>query len=262
MARGVRTRSSRSCGTRRDRVERAARWAVVLLLGLNMTGCALLNPAPVAPIAVPESCMAEQSEIDRLRQLLAEKEALIRSQQARQQEQAKELQATTREASRAQVKLSRLATQPDAASTLAEVEVAMETLKSVKTTVPQRAMQAQAQKLLDAANAAYEKGDFATAVDRATQSREILDMLQGLRAMKTTRNRVTVTFQAPIPLRTRIDSNLRQLPRGNAKILSVLKKDTALMAQAYRGPWLRIQTEDGRTGWVFNRLVEARPDEP
>lgn len=262
MARGVRTRSSKSCGSRMDGGERAARWTVMLLLGLNMTGCALLNPPP-APVAAPPSCMAEQSEIARLQQLLAEKEALIRSQEARQQEQAKELQATTREATRAQVKLSRLATQPDAASVLAEVEVAMETSKAAKTTPPQQAMQAQAQNLLDAANAAYEKGDYATAVDRASQSREILDMLQGLRAGKAaSRHRVTVTFQAPIPLRTRIDSHLRQMPRGNAKILGVLKKDTALMALAYRGDWLRIQTEDGRTGWVLNRLVEARPDEP
>jgi hypothetical protein len=232
------------------------------LLGLSMTGCALLNPTPI-PTTAPQSCMAQQSEIERLKQLLAEKEALILSQQAHQQEQARELQATTRQATRAQVKLSRLATQPDAASTLAEVEVAMETLKSSKTTAPQQALQTQAQRLLDAANTAYAKGDFAMAVDRATQSREIIDMVKGHRTGKaSSTHRVTVTFQAPLPLRTRIDSNLRQLPRGNAPILSVLKKDSALMALAYRGDWLRIKTEDGHTGWVLNRLVEARPDEP
>jgi predicted GNAT family N-acyltransferase len=244
------------------RVGRAARWTIVLLPGLNMMGCALLNPAPV-PAAPPESCMAQQSEIERLKQLLAEKEALISSQQAHQQEQAKELQASTSQATRAQIKLSRLATQPDAASTLAEVEVAMEALHSAKTTAPRQAMQIQAQRLLDAANAAYVKGDFATAVDRATQSREIIDMAMGHRSGKTSSTqRLTITFQTPIPLRTRIDCNLRQLPRGNAAILRVLEKDSALMALAYRGGWLRIQAEDGRTGWVLNTLVEARLDEP
>ncbi len=234
----------------------------MLLLGLNMTGCALLHPAP-PPTVIPQSCMAEQSEIGHLRQLLAEKEELIRSQQAHQQEQAQELQATTSEATRAQIKLRRMATQTDAASTLAEVEVAMETLKSSKTTARQQAMQTQAQRLLDDANAAYAKGDFAAAVDGATQSREMIDILQSQRSGRTaSKHRVTVTFQTPIPLRTRIDCNLRQLPRGNAPILSVLRKDSPLMALAYRGDWLRIQTEDGRMGWILNTLVEARPDDP
>jgi predicted GNAT family N-acyltransferase len=234
----------------------------VVLLGLNMMGCALRNPKPVTATP-PESCRVQQSEIERLQQLLAEKEALILSQQAHQQDQARELQATTNQAARAQVKLSRLATQPDTASTLAEVEVAMETLKSATTTAPQQAIQAQAQRLLDAANDAYAKSDFATAVDRATQSREMIDMVKGHSTdHASSTHQVTVTFQVPLPLRTRIDCNLRQLPRGNAAILSVLKKDSAFMALAYRGDWLRIQTEDGQTGWVSSTLVEARPDEP
>lgn len=245
-----------------DWVGRAPRWTAVLLLGLNTMGCALRNPPPVTA-AAPESCLAQQSEIERLQQLLAEKEALIRSQQAHQQDQARELQATTSQATRAQIKLRRMATQPDAASTLAEVEVAMETLKSSKTTAAQQALQSQAQRLLDAASAAYAKDDFATAVDRATQSREIIDMVKGQPAGNaSSARRVAVTFQAPIPLRTRIDCNLRHLPRGNAAIRKVLKKNSTLMALAYQGNWLRIQTEDGDTGWVLNTLVEARPSEP
>lgn len=238
------------------------RWTIVLLLGANMMGCALRHPAPDSA-ATLQSCMAEQSEIERLKQLLAEKEALILNQQAHQQDQAKELQATTRQAARAQIKLSRLATQPDAASTLAEVEVAMEALKSTQITAPQQTLQTQAQRLLDAANAAYTKGEFANAVDRATQSREIIDMVKEHRAVKAASSRrVTVAFQAPIALRTRTDCNLRSLPNGHAAILTILKKDSPLTALAYRNDWLQIQTEQGHTGWVLNTLVEARPDEP
>ncbi len=207
--------------------------------------------------------MAEQSEIARLKQLLAEKESLIENQQAHQQEQAKELQATTSQATRAQVKLRRMATQTDAASTLAEVEVAMETLMSAGITPSQQGMQAQAQRFLDAADAAYAKGDFAMTVDRATQSREIIEMLQSRRTGKTASlRRVPITFEAPVPLRTRTDCNLRQLPSGRSRIVTVLKKGSALMAVVYQGNWLRIETEDGQTGWVLNTLVEARPNQP
>lgn len=256
------TQSGLACGLSMDRAEHAVRWTVVMLFGLNMMGCALLSPPP-PPAAPPVSCMAEQSEIERLQQLLAEKEALIQSQQAHQQDQARVLQATTSQAARAQVKLRRMATQPDAASTLAEVEVAMETLKSAKITAPHQTMQSLAQHLLDDATAAYGKDDFAMTVDSATQSREIIDMVKGQANGKAASTRkVTVTFQTPIPLQTRIDCKLRQLPRGNAPTLKTLKKASALMALAYRGDWLRIQTEDGDTGWLLNSLVEALPVQP
>jgi hypothetical protein len=259
---GIRGQSVRSNGLRPGRTGHVPRWAPMLLLGLSMTGCALRQPPPT-PAAAPASCMAEQSEIERLQQLLAEKDALIRSQQAHQQEQAKELQSTTSQATRAQVKLSRMATQTDAASTLAEVEVAMAALKSAKTTAPQQAMQAQAQHLLEAASAAYAIADFVTAVDRASQAREIIDMVQAQRNEKAAnRHSATVAFQTPIPLRTRIDCNLRQLPRGNAALLTVLKKDATLLGLAYNGDWLQVQTEDGRMGWLLNSLVSARAGEP
>ncbi|MBK8568756.1 MAG: hypothetical protein IPN81_01580 [Nitrosomonadales bacterium] len=48
-----------------------------------------------APIPPNEPCEAQQREIERLQQLLAEKEALIRNLNVRQQGQAKALQETT-----------------------------------------------------------------------------------------------------------------------------------------------------------------------
>ena len=95
-------------------------WSVAVLIIVNMAGCTLLKsttrptalvpaPAPVpassptsvnssattpAPStaitsSVTEPCVALQREVERLQQLLAEKEVLIRSQQIRQREPAK-----------------------------------------------------------------------------------------------------------------------------------------------------------------------------
>lgn len=259
---GLLIRMNEPCDPRTKRVECAPRWAVVLVLGLNMTGCALLNPPP-APAPTPQPCTAEQVEIARLRQLLAEKELLIRSQQAQQREQTEVLQASSLQASRAQLKLSRLATQPEAASALAEVEVAMAAMHPSDAAAPEDDLLLQAQSFLAAANAAYTNNDFATSMQRATQAAEIIDMVKARHSRKASGTpRVTVAFQTGIPLRTLTDCNLRQLPRGNAKILGILKKDAALTALAYRGNWLRIQSEDGRRGWVLGTLLEARPDRP
>lgn len=104
-------------------------WTVALLLGVSMTGCNLLKstprPAPAAPIPVASAppistpavttttdpCAAQQREIERLQQLLAEKEVLIRSQQIRQREPAKTSQESITQPSRVRVELRRLPAQ-------------------------------------------------------------------------------------------------------------------------------------------------------
>ncbi len=190
-------RPDRSCSL----LKTSAMWAVVLL-GANITGCNLLKsaprptpvastpaaPAPVTPVPVvsvpavtavsSDPCAAQQREIERLQQLLAEKEALIRSQQIRQREPVKASQESTKQSSRIQVQLRQLPTQSGAAATIAEVETAMKNLKSSRSALSEQTLQAQAQRLLDAATAAYAKGDYAVAIDRAAQSRRLIDRIQ------------------------------------------------------------------------------------
>jgi len=202
---------------------------------------------------------AQQQEIQRLQKLLAEKEAYIRSQEARQQDQQKTLQETSSRAAHAQVRLRRLATRPAAASTIAEVEMVMENLKSSPFTGSELILQNQAQRLLDAAVSAYEGDNYAAAMDYASQAREFINMMKNNRARKVPdAHQVTVLFQMPIPLRASANSNLREKPGLKAPILGVLKKESAMTAEAYRGEWLQILTADGRSGWIFSTLVEAQ----
>lgn len=118
-----------------DLLRTSAAWTVAMLLGVSMTGCSLLKstprpapaastsaaPAPVAsapavstPAAIStaaDPCAVQQREIERLQQLLAEKEALIRSQQIRQREPAKTSQESATQPSRVRVELRRLPAQ-------------------------------------------------------------------------------------------------------------------------------------------------------
>jgi hypothetical protein len=271
--------------------QRVAGWAIFMLLGLNMVGCNTL-PADqykasaldtVATDTLADSHMssrmneqheieygkllaekqAQQHEIERLQKLLAEKEAYIRSQEARQQDQAKTLQETSNQAAHAQVKLRRLATRPAAASTIAEVEMVMENLKSSPIAGPELVLKTQAQHLLDAAATSYAEDNYAAAMDYAGQAREFINMMRNNRARKATEpHQVTVLFQVPIPLQATANSNLRQKPDLRAPVLSMLKKGTTMTAEAYRGDWLQIVTNDGQSGWVLNTLVEAQVGKP
>src|SRR5207248_2875206 len=96
-----------------------------------------------APTRPCPSCEPQIRESARLRQDLANRETELRDLRSSQRDQIKVLQESTREVTRAKVKLRRLATQADAASYIAEVEVAMESLRSslgATSTVPLMAL--------------------------------------------------------------------------------------------------------------------------
>ena len=253
---------------------------VLLLLGLSITGCSIptkpnlpeLEPEPAAaPLAdSPAKAQCEfelqklmtekdvqHQEIERLQKVVAEKDAQIRSQQARQQDQAKTLQETSNLAAQAQVKLRRLATRPAAASAIAEVEMVMGNLTSSPLAGSEQMLQTQAQRLLSAAVASYADESYAAAMDQAAQAREFIDMVTNNRTRKTG-EQVTVSLQVPIPLRATSNSNLRQKPSVSGPLVTTLKRDSLMSAEAYRGDWLHVITADGRAGWVLNTLVEAQ----
>src|SRR5215470_1286111 len=101
--------------------------AVAWLVGLAMSGCAT---PPSAESPVCPSCDEQNREIARLRQDLAGREAELRDLRTNQREQVRVIQESTREVTRAKMKLRRLATQAEAASYIAEVEVVLESLRA------------------------------------------------------------------------------------------------------------------------------------
>lgn len=228
---------------------------LLALLAWATSGCALLQPATPPASAV---CTEQDREIVRLQQTLAERDAEIQSLHDQQTVQAEALTQTSGEVARAAVKLRRLATQADAASDLAEVEVALQALWA-ETHRPRAAAQlVQAQRILDAGAAAFVQGDYGVAVELAAQSQAMIDMVNGRRRPESAaRNALEVAFKVPVMMCTRIDSNLRAQPGRTAPGLGVLQKGTPLQVHAYRGEWLRVRTEDGRAGWVFGPLLEA-----
>lgn len=259
---------------------RAACGLVSMLLSLGMASCGVFSPPPPPePPAEPatpdtrwqqeaerlEKLLAEkevekefqQQEIERLEKLLTEKEGKIRTQQVRQKDQAKTLKETSSQAVHAQVKLRRLATRPAAASTIAEAEVAMEALRASPLTASEQGIQALAQYFLSMAAAAYAQDNHVAAVEHAAHARGFIDMLKSNRVSRTSdAHRAATPFEAPIPLRTAVNTNLRQAPSLGAAILVVLKRNVAVTAEAYQGDWLQVQAADGQSGWVLGTLVE------
>ena len=236
------------------------------LLSLALSGCVTPPPAPVPLDATDReptcpSCEEQTREvIARLRQDLANRDAELRDLRSNQRDQVKALQESTREVTRAKVKLRRLATQADAASYIAEVEVSMESLRSslgATSTVPLTVL---AQGILDSTAAPFAQGDYGVAMDRAAQAEQLIALVAHYEVRQGSRRPVPgeVVLQLPIPLKVTVDSNLRRQPLAKAPVVGVLKKDSLLVAHAYKGSWMQVETEDGRSGWVDQTLLGAR----
>jgi hypothetical protein len=259
--------------SRRSRVAPAL-WAMIWLLSLALSGCVTPPPAappppppptPPAPEAkVPEptcpSCEDQNREIARLRLELANREEQLRDQRSSQRDQVKVLQESTREVTRAKVKLRRLATQADAASYIAEVEVAMDSLRGSMGATSNVPLMVLAQGILESTSAPFVQGDYGMAMDRAAQAEQLITLVAHYQALPASRVRAPgeVPLQIAIPLKVTADSNLRRQPFVKAPLVAVLKKDSPLVARAYKGSWLQVETEDGRAGWIDQARLGAR----
>lgn len=247
--------------------------AIVSTAGVVLTGCAALPPAeapqPATP-AFPEasargacpSCEEQARENGRLRQDLAAREAELRDLRSSQRDQVKVLQESTREVTRAKVKLRRLATQADAASYIAEVEVAMESLSAslgAGSTVPLMAL---AQSILQSTAVPFAQGDYGVAMDRAAQAEQLITAVAADRARPRSRSRSRssgqTVLQVAISLQATAGGDLRRQPLRSSPVVAALKAGSPVIAYAYRGSWLQVETEDGRSGWIAQRQVGAR----
>lgn len=231
------------------------------MIALSIAGCASQEQIP-APVVEPAPVTSSQeislrNEIARLEKLLAEKDELIKNQQIRQQNQALALREVNKEATRAQVKLHRLATKPGTASAIAETEVALAHLKQMKISPADQVLQIQAKHLVDTASVLFAKDQYASAMNYIAQAKQLISLITTPNNKKTaSENNTLLEFHTPIKLHTKTNANLRKLPSAQAQLLATLKKNTAVTANASQGSWLRIQVDD-KKGWILNTALEV-----
>ncbi len=256
---------------------------VLIFSGVSLIGCTAQQPKPlvlrqsagpklagakkarnIEVIPIPEKLPCQRvcrDEIIVLKQKLAEKDELIRDLNAREQDRAQVLQETASEISRTKNKLHRLATQPEAASKIAEVEIAINATRQAALSESDAAFQFLAQRLLDAAMVAYKQKDYSGAMNYAAQSGELIDAIANSARKMLESQDATLVFRISIPLLATRTISLRADPNDRSRVISLLKKDTPLIATAYNGNWLRVQIRDGLSGWIQSQSVDVRIDD-
>jgi TolA-binding protein len=219
------------------------------------TACAPTKPAPPPPLkVVHDTVTARDPELDkrvsRLELQLLARDAQIEDLQTR-------LEDTRAEVVRAMAKLQSMASRAQAASAMAEAEVALQTMKSGVSADPPEA--AQVTGLVRQSAAAFDKANYGGALYLANQAKTVASSYRGRLGVNKEGARPGETlFAVPIKLKTTSRGNVREGPGTNFAVSFTADPGSSLIGYSYADEWVRISDDGGRTGWIHQTLV-ARP---
>ena len=239
---------------------------LVVVIAMLLASCSKpqrqSNPPPVrgprdttrvrAPAPVRDTALEQRAA--RLELRVLEQEAQVGDLQTR-------LDEARREVVRAMAKLQSLATRAEAASGMAEAEIALQALRSANgsnSTPPPE--WAQGNELLQLATTEFDQQNYAGALYLATEAKNAASAGQR-RAANDDRGATRkgeVPFALPLRVQTTGRANLREGPSANAKVLFTLESSVALVAYSYVDQWVRVSADNDRNGWIHQTLIGRR----
>jgi len=210
-------------------------------------------PAPSIKV-VHDTVTLRDPELDkrvsRLELQLLARDAQIEDLQAR-------LEDTRAEVVRAMAKLQSVANRAQAASAMAEAEVALQTLKSGAGADPPEA--AQVTRLVRQSATEFDKQNYGGALYLANQAKTVATSYRGRLGVSREGARPGETlFAVPIKLKTTSRGNIREGPGTNFAVSFQTEAGSLITGYSYADEWVRISDDGGRTGWIHQTLV-ARP---
>lgn len=236
---------------------RSAAWVWALF------GCARASPDPVpAPDTTPPPVRVVTETVTVRDQEAERRLAELQLQLVDRETQIDELQARLDEAQRDVVrslaKVQTLATRAEAASGLAEAEVALETLR--RTMGARGLAVTRTEALLREATDAFNQQNYGGALWLANQAKNRAVVgrgrLEGVAPLEMLKGEQT--FAIPIRFETTVRSNLRAGPGTNFETLTTLDAGTPLSGYSYLDEWVHVTDNADRKGWIFFKLLRRR----
>jgi uncharacterized coiled-coil protein SlyX len=230
---------------------------VLLAFAAIAIGCTQTKPTP-APVptvkVVHDTVTVRDPELDkrvsRLELQLLARDAQIEDLQTR-------LEDTRAEVVRAMAKLQTVASRAQAASAMAEAEVALQTMKSSASDEPPEA--AQVTRLVRQSATEFNKANYGGALYLANQAKTVSSSYRGRLGVNREGARPGETlFAVPIKLKTTSRGNVREGPGTNFAVSFQAESGTQITGFSYADEWVRVSDDTGRTGWIHQSLI-ARP---
>jgi uncharacterized coiled-coil protein SlyX len=214
-----------------------------------------VRPTPVTR-APAETVTVRDPELEqraaRLELRMLEKDAQIEELQSR-------LDEARREVVRSMAKLQSLATRAEAASGIAEAELAVQSLRNAagQQSAPEVA---QAARLLDLGTAEFDRQNYGGALYLANQAKSVASAARGrlLGQDVGSQRQGEVPFALPLRLEVTGRSNVREGPGPSFKVTYTLPDGAAVTAYSYVSDWVRISDDSSRTGWIHQSRVGRR----
>lgn len=169
-----------------------------------------------------------------------------------------QLNDARQEVVRAMARLRTLATRAEAASGMAEAELAVQSLRGkADRAAPELA---QAQQLLDLSSAEFNDENYGGALYLANQAKafakEAETRVAGAQDLAPRPGEVV--FAIPVPLKVVSRANVREGPGTNFAVLFTLDAGVPVLGHSYTSDWVRVVDENGRAGWITRNLVTGR----
>lgn len=216
-------------------------------------------PAPAARVRVVTETVSVRDHD--LEQRVSRQDLLLLDKDAQIEELQTQLDEARREVLRSMAKVQTLATRAEAASAMAEAEIALQTLR--RSAGGQAAPEvAKAAKLLQDATNEFNRQNYGGALWLANQAKH----QAGLGRRRFTGGDPAALrpgeqlFAVPLRLQTVGRSKLREGPGTGYRALATLDGGRPLTGFSFVDQWMRVADDSGQTGWVFYNLVRKRPD--
>jgi hypothetical protein len=162
-----------------------------------------------------------------------------------------QLDEARREVVRSMARLQSVASRAEAASGIAEAELALQSL-------PDRA---DIRKLTEDASVEFENENWGGALWLANQAKsEALEARGQLGEVdQAALRRDERSLALPLPLETTSGANVRSGPGTGFGVLYTLPPQSRVVAYSSADQWLRIVDDSGRRGWISQSLIRGRP---
>ena len=197
-----------------------------------------------------------------LEQRAARLELKVLEQEAQVDELQSRLADTRREVVRAMAKLQSLATRAEAASGMAEAEIALQALRTANgNSAPPSPEYGQGSQLLQLATTEFDQQNYAGALYLATEAKNAAAAGRGRVASddRSATRKGEVPFALPLRLQTTGRANVREGPGANFKVMFTLETGAQIVGYSYVDQWVRIRDDSDRPGWIHQTLIDRRP---
>jgi uncharacterized coiled-coil protein SlyX len=216
------------------------------------------SPAPdstARPPAVRETVTVRDRDQDRR---IATLELRLLEKDAQLQALTGQVNDARQEVVRAMARLRSLATRAEAASGIAEAELAVQSLRSKADRAGSEL--AQAQQLLDLSGTEFNSENYGGALYLANQAKTVAKEGESrvAGAQDLTPRPGEVVFAVPVPLKVVSRANVREGPGTSFAVLFTLDPGALVLGHSYAADWVRVVDDGGHAGWITRNLVIGR----